>query len=375
MKQFLNYVFLTLMLQQTGNDTFDTFVFWSSFYLELAAAIGVVVLVIRNEPVRKRLRTQDRLIFWECVLVFAQNVLDMSLVPLVQVEADWEPLVFYVALTVNEVLFFLIILQWLVCVDYSLHHSLDHIRRRYRHAAIPIAVIILLDIIHDMVASGTYGFDAWGKTGGFLLYTLKLVVEIGYILTAVILVKRYEKERREPRFLRLDAFIIPFVAGSLVRFYDAPFLGFGVILTYAAMKRRDRYIDFQTGLYNDLYLDCISEYWDNKGFDSASALLISASGHGEAMAGILQNIKIPDCFIIHSSADRFILLTGAVRNSALKMSIMLLTDAARESDPSFKPVIKTMRRMQGQTMKEFAAEIRSAYSEAAPCMKGGAQVL
>ncbi len=357
---FFDYVFQTLMYQPTGNDMIDEFIFWSSFFLELAAAVGVVIMVLKNESLRKRRRPIDRLVFGACVLVLSQNVLDMSLVPLVEIEAPWEPPVFYILLVVNEMLYLAIILQWLICVDFSLHHSLDHIRRRYRHAALPIIIVGVLETIRIFVYIRMPDTGILPDAVANMLHSLYIIVEICYILTAVMLVKRYETDRREPRFLRLGAFIIPFVIGVLVRYYDAALLGFGIIFTYAAMSRRDKYIDFKTGLYNSGFLDCIGEHWDKKGYEDASAMLSSAPGHEGEMAGILSEIRIPDCYIIKLGEGCFVLLSPEVRRSALKMAEDLLKGAAKEADPPFTVVTRAMNRTKGQTMKEFAAEIRRA---------------
>ena len=88
MQQFFEYLFLTLMYRPTGNETFDLIIYLSSFFLELAA-----------------------------------------------IDSTWAIVVFNCLLQANEILYLSIILQWLICVDYSLHHNMDHIRRRYRHAA------------------------------------------------------------------------------------------------------------------------------------------------------------------------------------------------------------------------------------------------
>ncbi len=363
------------MYQPTGNDMIDEFIFWSSFFLELAAAVGVVIIVLKNESLRKRRRPIDRLVFWACVLVFLQNVLDMSLVPLVDIDASWVPPVFCFLLVVNEILYLAIILQWLICVDYSLHHSIDHIRRRYRHAALPIIVVGMLGTLRIFVYIQMFDIGDYAEFGINMLHALSVIVEICYILTAVMLVKKYEKERREPRFLRLKAFIIPFVIGALVRYFDASMLGFGIIFTYAAMSRRDKYIDFDTGLYNSSFLDCIREYWDKKGFLDASAILSSALGHDDEMAGIFSNIRIPDCYIIKlgqsAGEGRFVLLSPEVRRSALKITEDLLNDAAKDMDTPFTVDTHAMKRTEGQTMKEFVMEIRSAAFMPDPLKEGG----
>ena len=80
MNKTLRYIFLTLLYDNTGNDVIDSFIWYSSLFLEIAAVIGVLLLIFFNKPLQKRKRTQDRLIFWECILVLCQNLVDLSLI-------------------------------------------------------------------------------------------------------------------------------------------------------------------------------------------------------------------------------------------------------------------------------------------------------
>ena len=360
--QAFQYLLDSLLYQQTGNELFDEIVYWTSFGCEILAAIGVLILILRNEPVRKRLRTQDRLIFWECMMVFALNLLQLSLVPLAYAEGKWADVAFFIAWAVNEVLYLLIVLQWLVCVDYCLYFSSDHVKRHYRKAVIPIVVIAVMDILQSLVYyAGIYKlFDNIKllDAGQTALHLSKLFIEAGYIATAIYIVKRYSGQRREPHFLRLEAFIIPFVFGALFRFYDASFAGYGIILTYIAIKRRDNYIDFKSGLYNTRYLDYLCDHWDKKGFSDGSALLISSEGHGHALAGILTDIKVPDAFIINMGDGKFLMIAGFLRKSAFMMAEQMVIDGAAEADTPFEPRTKQMRRNKGESMKEFGARIK-----------------
>ena len=362
MRDFLRYIFQTLMLRPTENETIDAIIFFSVLFLNVAAVIGIVIIFLKNEPLRKHKRPIDVLVFRALALVLTQIILEYLNVPLFSMENGWAVILYNILYVIIEMLYLAIILQWLICVDYSLHHSMDHIRRRYRHAALPIFIVGVLDIIRVFVYIRTLDIGSFRDVGTDLLHVLYLALEICYILTAVMLVKRHEKERREPSFLRLEAFIIPFAIGAIVRFYDAPMLAFGMIFTYAAMSRRDKYIDFNSGLYNSGFLDCIGEYWDKKGYLDASAMLALATGHEKEMAGILLNIRIPDCYIINLGEGSFVLLSPEVRRSALKSTENLLKDAAKEGEPPFTVDTRAMNRSDGQTMKEFAAEIRKEAS-------------
>ena len=265
----------------------------------------------------------------------------------------------------------LIVFNWLVCVDYSLYRSKDHLRLRYRYAAIPVIAVTVLQILRDMANADLISLPVWREISPFIFYSLKLIVEFAYVITAVILVIKYERERREPRFLRITAFIIPFVLGVLIRYYDAPFMTFGVILTYLAMRRRDKYIDFDTGLYTDSYLDIISSHWDKKGLSDANALLLSAPGHNEALAAILSDIKIGDCFIISFGDGRFVILTGALRDSAVLLTKQQLSEAAGEAKTPFEITMQSLRRGSEQSMKDFSAQIRKAFLRSEPSANGG----
>ena len=87
-------------------------------------------------------------------------------------------------------------------------------------------------------------------------------------------------------------------------------------------------------------------------------MLALAPGHEDEMAGILSNIRIPNCYIIKLGEGRFVLLSPEVRRSALKITEDLLKDAAKEADAPFAAFTRAMKRTEGQTMKEFAMEIR-----------------
>ncbi len=375
MEAFLTNLLRWLSLVSPEDPNLADFINISSSFLEVAAIIGVVWMIMTNEPLRKRRRLQDKLIFTECLLVIALNVLIQVckiLVSFAMVMRDNDLYFFglYALCAICEALYMMILLQWLVCVDYSLNHSMDHLRRRYRHAAWPIVIVTILDILHSLVTR--YVTDTTLiVTMAVLLHLGKLIIEMSYIIVTILMVKDYEKERREPRFLRLDAFIIPFLLGVLFRYVDASLIGLGVILTYMAMKRRDKYIDMETDLYNAGYLDCISAYWDKKQYRDSNALIVKAPGHGDGLTKILMEIRIPDCYIIRLDESSFVILTAAVRSSFTKMTKMLLTEQAEESADPFVPLTCALCRSEGKSAMDFAEEIRKAAAGLAPQTERG----
>ncbi len=361
------YIIPTILYQQTNDVIFDDFIYYSSFFMEFAAVAGIILLIFRNKPLQKRTRPEDKLLFIECILVLSQNVLDILLVPLVYTDTDWAINIYNFALITNEVLYFLIILQWLICIDYSLHHSMDHIRRRYNRAAIPIVIITALELLQFLLVVYMVGDNFLNYD---VLQACKLILEFCYIATAIYIEKRHQKNSREPHFMRLSAFIIPFVIGVLVRFYDAPLLAFGVIFTYQAMKRRDSFIDPVTGLYNEAYLSHLAAYWDKKGYKDSSAIIVSAPGNGEAAAQLVKDYSIKDCFNIALTDESFVLLTENLRDSAAQMAMLLLKEEASKSPSPFAIDVKCINRIEGQTTVDFADQIKKEAGSLFPSHKG-----
>ncbi len=361
------YVIPTILYDYTGNDIFDSFIWYTSFFMEFAAVFGIILLILLNKPLRKRTRTEDKMLFAECIMVMAQNVLDISLVPMVIIDTDWSIAMFNISLIINEVLYILIILQWLICINYSLHHSIDHIKRRYFRAAIPVVVIAVLNILQYVLVVYEVGER-------FLNYDVlqagKFIVEFCYVATAVYIEKRHEKQSREPKFMRLSAFIIPFVIVVLIRFYDAPLLALAVILTYQSMKRHDSFLDDTTGLYNEKYLDHLAAYWDKKGYKGSSAIIVSAPGNGEAAAQLVRDYKISDCYNIALANERFVFFTESLRDSAAKMAIQLLKEGAAMSPAPFSIGVKCINRIDGQSTMEFADQIKKEAASLLPVSEG-----
>ena len=333
--EILRILYALITYSETGNDFVDVFVYHSSWIMELAGLVGLIVMIFRNPRLKKHERMEDRYLFYECIMVIVILILQLSLIPLVYSDSMIAYYVFVVALTVNEVLYMFIILQWLVFVDYILYRSKDHIRRRYKHAAFPIIILAALDTFQSVILfSGEEIFYRWYGMRNYLQIA-KLVIELGYIIIAIILERKYTKEKREPRFLRLEAFIIPFIFGVIFKFYDSSMLALGIILTYSAVKRRDRYIDPDSGLYNGEYLEYLRQYRKGLGESKEYGLSIEAKGHGKEMVSLLKELLPTGISVFSLGDDTFYLISETSKKSALKMAAMMIVDSVESSDASY----------------------------------------
>ncbi len=186
---------------------------------------------------------------------------------------------------------------------------------------------------------------------------MELLVELLYILKAFHLSYAHGKESREPGFLRLGAFLIPFVLGLLFRVYAGFFLTMGIILTYGAVRNRDRFLDRATGLYNRNFLDYLSRYRDRKKYAGENGILISAKGHGEDMSKLLMEVKPAGSTAFALGGDCFLLLSESLRGSAARMAVETIAEAAEASESPYRPDIRTARQDPGESAGDFALRL------------------
>ena len=351
-------IFALLTESETGYGQIDEFVYESSAVLISIAIIAVLLTLILNPGLRQRRRIEDRYMFREFILVLLHLIVDLILSFPESFGDRAADIIYHAGPTLAEFLYMLAILQWMVFVDYSLYRSEDHIKRRYKHAVLPILVIMGAEAVQDFLAFVVGGTDA-SIISMDILQIIKLIVELGYIIKAVQLVKAYERESREPRFLSLSVFIIPFILGSLFRFYDAAFMALGVILTYGAVRKRDRFLDHETGFYNREFLEYRGQYRDKMDFTGGNGILIDAKGNGKAMAELLKELKPADINVFSLGEDRFLLITEALRDSAAKMAMMTIKEAAEGLDPPFTPGIKSVKRGNDESAETFADRLLS----------------
>ena len=346
-----------LTYSDTPYEGLNRFIEFSSLAMMIISVAAILIFIAVNPKLRRHERFEDRLMFWESIIVLLLLFNKIFLEIIYYGDPSWAvPLSYFVSGTA-EILYLTAIFQWLIFVDYSLYRSVDHLRRRYRHAVIPIIVMLAAELIMSILLY-KYGMDSLSQIIiTDILYCIKLAVEIGYIIITFRLVKDYDRESRQPKFLSLSAFIVPFILGALFRSFDESMMTLGIILTYRAVIKRDRYLDHETGFFNRDYLGYLSKYRDKKEYTGGNGILIDAKGHGQDMATLLEELKPFDSSIFALGEDRFLLLSESLRGSAVNMAVNTITDAAEKEKEPYTPGIKTIERGSKESAEAFAERL------------------
>ncbi|MCR4654868.1 MAG: hypothetical protein K5770_01340 [Lachnospiraceae bacterium] len=165
------------------------------------------------------------------------------------------------------------------------------------------------------------------------------------------------RESREPKFIRLGAFIIPFVLGVLFRFYDASLMALGIILTYGVVKRRDRFLNPDTGFYNTDFLKYLGTYRDKKNYSGECVIALSAPSDPEGLARILHEMGPQNGLVIDKGDGEFLLFAEDLRESAARMAQRTFKEAAGMWEPPFSVETSVVKRREDETASAFAKKL------------------
>lgn len=268
---------------------------------------------------------------------------------------------------VTEVLFLLVTLLWLVFVDYSCYQSMAHIRRTYPLKLIPVALVISLTVIGQVIELWLYTSETgFFIAGAFLLAGLagSLILQIVYAVKAYLILRKYDKKRKPPRALKLSGILLPILAGYLLRFLlgeDYRPLGVAAALffTVLLLRRRDRYVDEETGFYNAGFLGEMNQYLEDHGFLDGSALFLRAPMQRRMeMAGILRVQKPEDAEVFFMGDGDFLITSGKQDEETMGLLSRNLNSAAGLLPNAFE--IKTVEtsRLEGESVQEYTDRLR-----------------
>lgn len=154
----------------------------------------------------------------------------------------------------------LFIASWCVYADLRLYHSVARIKKVYRIAMIPAEVMVIIAIVNNFVPL-IYFIDEFNVYHRLPLSYVYYLVDAGYLLLSVIILKNYEKKYGKVRFFPMYLMVMPIVLGCALQaiFFGISLiwvsLAVGLTSIYMSLQNEFSYLDRLTGLYNRAYLD------------------------------------------------------------------------------------------------------------------------
>lgn len=198
----------------------------------------------------------------------------------------------FVCYALRTILAFVIVLFWLLFTEYTLHQSVDIIKRRYRVALIPffigvaIVVLSLLGLLIEAIPFELlYAAQFLNQFVGFIW--------AGYILASYIVLYREKKRKKIPEYIRLTPTVIAIILGYAVDIltqYRLVPLGYAVGLLFMDyyMFRRLSFIDQESGFYNEKYLAVLSKEAEKKKIHDATVIRFKTSWDRKKLIEVLR---------------------------------------------------------------------------------------
>ena len=250
----------------------------------------------------------------------------------------------FVSHSLRTILSFVMVLFWLLFTEYTLHQSVDIIKRRYPVALIPffagvaITVLSLLGVLIE-----TFPFE--------FLYVVEFLNQFvpfiwaGYILASYIVLYREKKRKKIPEYIRLTPTVIAIISGyvldALIQYRLMP-LGYAVGLLFMDyfMFRRLSFMDQESGFYNEKYLAVLSKEAEKKKIHDATAIRFKTSGDQKKLIEVLRCWKPEFSKVIHRDDGEILILSEILKKTLAERFIFLVqeqcTKEGLETEASFE---------------------------------------
>jgi hypothetical protein len=290
--------------------------FISDVILDTIALVIIIILAINT--IRDRHITEIRMFFGMCVSTVFLALWDSAkyIYFMVPTHQTWLEDV-YITLTnpLTAIVSLVIVVQWLLFVEYSLHQSKDLIRRRFTRVLIPFFISTAVEII------GTVVFVIGGETGSFDLmfmadrvHLLSTAFMFMYMLLTYVIVHQERVRKRLPRYILITPMAVAVLLGYFLdtvtyRSLFALFVATGLISVYFSIRKQHAWEDDNTGYYNKDYLRIIMDYIDEKNIEGGTIIRFSTKNDSRSLAKILHQMEPDNSKTVFMGKGVFLIIT------------------------------------------------------------------
>ena len=296
----------------------------------IANGIGIVLLLVLFYVSRSKVQrrhTEDKLfsfmvfgVMAACCMELLSYVLDGKVFP-------GSRILNYAANTYLFSVNLLLPFSMLVYIDLGHYGDRSRIVKKYKPQIIAGSVMLLVTIVNFFVPISYYITPENVYERRPLSYAYYFVI-LYYIVTAIVMNRKYEKEFGTRSFVKIELFLIPILLGTTLQFI---FYGLslawlssavGLVGLYMMQQNETAYVDPLTGVYNRQYMGHIVSSWKGKGY-RFSGMMIDLDffksvndtyGHTEgdsalvAAADILRSVTGDNSLVFRFAGDEFIIL-------------------------------------------------------------------
>ncbi len=354
-------------------------------FLAIFSMLGVGGLLYFSKPLKTSNRIEDKVfrrLIWTVLLYAVMDFLrrvqksQFYILP-------FDTLPAHLVLYLPDLVELLYVLLWLIFVDLVVNKSPDSIKRRYHFAIIPLAVYLFLqgvgyfflNRLHiELVTTGsmtTESQDLYMKWSYFY-YFIGLIIVCLYMAYSFHILRHHFNENKEPVFIRLDVFILPFILGIASKFtpnfslnIDIPCAMLSVFLTYLSMRNRYKYVDLETGFYREIYLDYLVKYAADHSYEDATIIAFGRQEQPKEFIELLNMCKPDKSIIIQMEDKSLMMVSDYQKESVISFFVYVLKDEMQKKKSDFQIDIRYWLWQNEGAIQDFIKKVMTERMEIA----------
>ena len=294
-----------------------------SCYADAAALLVMVLLLLLSERFHKRKSMSLQIFYLLSICLMATCVMSFVCHAMFKQTAMWCHVLAIACRTLWELLAMVIILLWIAYVETKLYGEKKQLTPMQKLALVPFAVFAVLLVV-NLFTGIIFRYTADNQCETKWLYDVLLVTEVIYFLAPLIRVNDFDRNVSKARFLRVLPMLLPVGLGVGVQFflpYQTDVLGFaiGAALLYFSMADELRYLDEESGLYNDSFLPYSFDRAVAGKTNARSALVLEADGNLPACFEILHDTLHRDHDVVRLEEKKFVMFSETDSRSELQL--------------------------------------------------------
>ena len=244
---------------------------------------------------------------------------------------------YFICQPLVNILTFLLVAQWLLFVDYTLHQSMDLIRRRYPVMRIPFFAAIIMELIYSVIALPQIVNEEFRIVMSVLSVLEGLMMAI-FAVAAYIVLFREMRRTPVPRYIKLTPTILCFAVVIVIiagQFQQLSMLSFfcalGMLFAYYYMFRRFSFMDPQTGFFTEKYLPEFYKTLQKKELHGGTIIRFRVSPEqSEQAAEVLKAWEPEGKKIVTMGNGEFLILSDPLKNVITKQLISFIDGQLKE---------------------------------------------
>jgi diguanylate cyclase (GGDEF)-like protein len=258
--------------------------------------------------------------------------------------------------------------SWCLYEDIKLYHSKARVKKLYRFVFIPALILVVIALINNFVPI-IYTIDAANVYHRLPLSYAYYIVDAGYIIFSIAILRGYENRYGKVRFFPLYLMIGPIVIGCLLQalFYGVSLIwvsmAVGLTAIYMSLQNEFSYLDKLTGLYNRAYLDYLLEGASKDNSGRFGGIMIDVDyfkeindtlGHSVGDEALIDVARV----ITFAKPDKSV----AIRFAGDEFMIMFKSTSEKELEKTIEAIREELKLFNETEQRQYQLSLSLGYS-------------